>query len=67
MVCILLPFRWDDYALISPSSPGRWLASHMIKLAIDYLLYSYELNPYCHGLSTLFLSASPTCPMVRAP
>ncbi|KAN0073881.1 Cytochrome P450 [Elaphomyces granulatus] len=26
--------------------PGRWLASHVIKLTIAYLLYNYELKPY---------------------
>ena len=38
----------DDYVLISPSSPGRWLASHVVKLTIAYLLYNYEIKSYSH-------------------
>jgi len=26
--------------------PGRWLATHVMKLTIAYLLYNYELKPY---------------------
>jgi hypothetical protein len=41
-----LTFQMNDYVLISPSSPGRWLASLLIKLTIAYLLYNYELKPF---------------------
>lgn len=41
-----LTFQLDDYVLISPFSPGRWLASHVVKLTVAYLLYNYELKPF---------------------
>lgn len=31
--------------MISPSSPGRWLASHVMKLTLAYLFYNYEMQP----------------------
>ena len=42
----ILTFQIDDCVLILPSSPGRWLASLVMKLTIAYLLYNYELKPF---------------------
>lgn len=41
-----LTFLIDDDVLILQFSPGRWLASHVIKLTVAYLLYNYELKLY---------------------